>query len=91
MPDPVRELKARASILHSRITSGDRDAIERLFETMLEGDEAAWRLRLVPRAPDARRLIRVIEVEGREAEVLSLTLERPNGDRTVTTLQPHAP
>ena len=30
MPDPVRELKARASIIHSRVTRGDGDALARL-------------------------------------------------------------
>ena len=71
--------------------AGDRNALEHLFEPMLEGDESAWRLRLVPRGPQARELIRVIRIEGRGADIATLTLERPNGDRTVTTLMPHAP
>lgn len=71
--------------------AGDREAIERLFEPVLEGDEAAWRLRLVPREAEARKVVSVIRVEGRGTDIARLTLERPNGDRTVTTLMPHAP
>jgi hypothetical protein len=65
--------------------------LEKLFETALDGDESRWRLRLVPRDPQARRLVSVVVLEGSGADLLRLALERPNGDRTLTTMTPHEP
>jgi hypothetical protein len=71
--------------------AGDRPALEKLFVTALEGDAQRWRLRLTPRDAGVLRLIREVRVEGSDAQVLGLTLERANGDRSVTTMSPHPP
>ena len=71
--------------------AGDAQALTQRFEVELDGHASAWRLQLRPREAQARALIRVIDIEGRDADVTRLVLERPNGDRTVTTLMPHAP
>jgi hypothetical protein len=71
--------------------AGDRPALEKLFVTTLEGDEARWRLRLAPRDAAVLRLVREVRVEGSGTQVLSLELERGNGDRSVTTMSPHPP
>jgi hypothetical protein len=71
--------------------AGDRAALERLFELTLEGTERQWQLQLVPRAAQSRAQIREIRVAGSGADLLQLTIVRGNGDRTVTTMTPHAP
>jgi hypothetical protein len=71
--------------------AGDRPALEKLFELTLDGDERDWVLRLVPLDPKTRELVREIRVDGSEADLLRLTVERTNGDRSVTTMTPHPP
>ncbi|MET0292605.1 MAG: LolA-related protein [Steroidobacteraceae bacterium] len=68
--------------------AGDRAALERLFDATLSGEADHWRLRLVPRETQARKLLREIRVEGRRDDVVGFVLERENGDRTVTTMTP---
>jgi hypothetical protein len=70
--------------------AGDRKALEELFEIELTGSESQWKLRLTPRDARARDLFREIRVAGSNADVLSLDVERRNGDRSVTTMTPHA-
>jgi outer membrane lipoprotein carrier protein LolA len=71
--------------------AGDQQALEKMFDVGLSGTEAAWTLQLSPRLAQARELFRRIELTGSGADVLSLTLERHNGDRSVTMMTPHSP
>jgi hypothetical protein len=71
--------------------AGDRSSLEKLFETALDGDEQGWRLRLVPRDPRARRLIREVLVNGSGTQLIAFSIQRGNGDRSVTILSPHPP
>jgi outer membrane lipoprotein-sorting protein len=70
--------------------AGDRAALERLFDVTLTGERDAWRLRLVPHGARSR-LVSEIRVDGRDADIVGVTLDRDNGDRVITTLTPAAP
>ena len=48
----------------SALLGGDAAAVERDFEFTSEGDQAQWRLRLVPRDERLRKRIAAIEVDG---------------------------
>lgn len=71
--------------------AGDRPALEKLFELRLDGERAAWTLGLSPRDPQGRRLVRDIRIEGSGGDLRRVTIERPSGDRTITTMTRHDP
>ena len=71
--------------------AGDRSALERLFELRLDGENTAWSLSLTPRDAPGRKLVRDIRIEGSGADVRRVIIERPGGDRTITTMTRHDP
>jgi hypothetical protein len=66
--------------------SGDIAALERFYRVELEGGRARWRLYLVPRDPDMRAVISLINIGGSRDRVERIEVQETRGDRSVTTI-----
>nr|HET7857854.1 outer membrane lipoprotein carrier protein LolA [Caldimonas sp.] len=71
--------------------TGNRAALERLFETRVGGDAAAWTLELVPRDLRLRGQVASVRVAGRESTVREVRVLLADGDHSLMTIEPVAP
>ncbi len=67
--------------------SGNRAALERLFQVRFEGRLARWTLTLRPREARSSH-IRRIRIEGARADIRSIGIVKSNGDHSQMTLGP---
>ena len=70
--------------------TGNRAALERLFETRVDGDAGAWTLELVPRDLRLRGQVASVRVAGRESVVREVRVLLADGDHSVMTIEPVA-
>ena len=70
--------------------TGNRAALERLFETRVVGDAGAWTLELVPRDLRLRGQVASVRVSGRESVVREVRVLLADGDHSVMTIEPVA-
>jgi len=63
--------------------SGDIAALERFYRVELEGGRARWRLYLVPRNPEMRAVISLINIGGSRGRVERIEVQETRGDRSV--------
>ena len=70
--------------------TGNRNTLERLFETTVSGDARAWTLKLVPRDLRLRGQVSAVQVSGREAMAREVMVQLADGDRSVMTIEPVA-
>jgi len=70
--------------------TGNRVALERLFETRVGGDASAWTLELVPRDLRLRGQVASVRVAGRESTVREVRVLLADGDHSVMTIEPVA-
>jgi outer membrane lipoprotein-sorting protein len=68
--------------------TGNRDALQKLFETSVSGNAAQWSLELVPRDTRLRAQVATVRVSGRQAEVREMLVVMPDGDRSTMTIEP---
>lgn len=68
--------------------TGQRDALERLFEARVSGDAERWSLDLVPRDMRLRGQVASVRLSGREALVREVVVLLADGDRSVMTITP---
>jgi hypothetical protein len=66
--------------------AGDLAALDRVFRVTFQGTLAHWDLGLVPLDGKIARGVRRIRIEGAEADVQSVEIDKPNGDRSLMTL-----
>ena len=66
--------------------SGDIGALERFYRIEFEGNRARWRLYLVPRDPDMRAVISLINIGGSRDRLERIEVQEAKGDRSVTTV-----
>jgi outer membrane lipoprotein-sorting protein len=71
--------------------TGNRAALERLFETRVDGDASAWTLELVPRELRLRGQVASVRVAGRDSAVREVRVLLADGDQSVMTIEPVAP
>jgi outer membrane lipoprotein-sorting protein len=71
--------------------TGNRQALERLFETALSGSADAWTLDLVPRDARLRGQVAQVRVAGRGPVVRQVQVLLADGDRSVMTISPVQP
>lgn len=75
----------------SLLLAADRPALEKDFELTYDRDEGrgdapgGFRLRLVPRGTDLKKLVAAIEIEGRGLDIALLRVREANGDVSTTT------
>ena len=70
--------------------TGNRDALQKLFETSVSGNAERWSLELVPRDVRLRAQVATVRVSGRQAEVREMLVVMPDGDRSTMTIEPVA-
>ena len=70
--------------------TGNRAALERLFETRVGGDASAWTLELVPRDLRLRGQVASVRLAGRESAVREVRVLLADGDHSVMTIEPIA-
>jgi len=70
--------------------TGNRAALERLFETRVGGDASAWTLDLVPRDLRLRGQVASVGISGRGSVVREVRVLLADGDRSVMTIEPVA-
>lgn len=68
--------------------TGNRAALERLFETRVSGDARQWALELVPRDPRLRGQVASVRVSGRESVAREVRILLADGDQSVMTIEP---
>ena len=71
--------------------TGNRAALERLFETRVSGTAERWALELVPRDPRLRGQVSKVQVRGSGASVGEVDVQLADGDRSVMTIEPTDP
>jgi hypothetical protein len=67
------------------LLSGDTETIQRMFDVAVEGNEAAWKIKLVPRED---KQTRDIVFGGQGNELRTVELRHKNGDSSHTSLTP---
>jgi len=85
--DSVPEASVIIEAIRGTLT-GNRDALQRLFETSVSGSAERWSLELVPRDPRLRAQVSTVRVSGRQAEVREMQVLMPDGDRSTMTIEP---
>jgi hypothetical protein len=70
--------------------TGNRVALERLFETRVGGDASAWTHELVPRDLRLRGQVASVRLAGRESAVREVRVLLADGDHSVMTIDPIA-
>jgi outer membrane lipoprotein-sorting protein len=68
--------------------TGNRAALERLFETKVSGDPRQWSLELVPRDLRLRGQVASVRVSGREQVASEVRILLADGDHSVMTIEP---
>jgi outer membrane lipoprotein-sorting protein len=68
--------------------TGNRAALERLFETRVSGDARQWSLELVPRDLRLRGQVASVRVSGRESMAREVRILLADGDHSVMTIEP---
>jgi outer membrane lipoprotein-sorting protein len=68
--------------------TGNRGALEKVFETSVSGNAERWSLELVPRDARLRTQVATVRVSGRQAEVREMLVVMPDGDRSTMTIEP---
>jgi outer membrane lipoprotein-sorting protein len=70
--------------------TGNRGALERLFEATVSGAPERWTLELVPRDLRLRGQVQSVRIAGREATVREVQVLLADGDRSLMTIEPAA-
>ena len=70
--------------------TGNRAALERLFEASLAGSAERWTLELVPRDLRLRGQVAAVRISGRDAVAREVQVLLADGDRSVMTIEPVA-
>jgi outer membrane lipoprotein-sorting protein len=89
---PVRVLLSDHPVLDAfviafrAILKGDHETLERIYTTALEGGEAAWLLRLTPRARQLREAVSEVRIAGGTTEITSIEVIEVDGDRSIYTI-----
>lgn len=88
--DSVPEAAVIVEAVRGTLT-GNRDAIERHFETQVSGSPARWTLLLAPREPSLRKLVVQIAVTGQQAALREITISMTGGDYSIMKIQDAKP
>jgi outer membrane lipoprotein-sorting protein len=70
--------------------TGNRETLERLFETRVSGSAERWSLELVPRDLRLRGQVASVRVSGREGVAREVQVVLADGDRSTMTIEPAA-
>jgi outer membrane lipoprotein-sorting protein len=71
--------------------AGDRQALERVYQLALDGDNERWTLVLTPLDPKVGAVIARIRMEGGKDTVRSVEILQADGDSSLMTIEKRAP
>ncbi len=69
--------------------AGDLPALERYYQVQLQGQAAAWTLRLLPIDKEIADYVTAIIIHGHDNRVLSIETLETGGDHSLMTIEPH--
>ena len=87
--DSVPEAAVVIEAIRGTLT-GNREALQRVFDASVAGSAERWTLDLVPREARLRTQVSSVRVTGRWAEVREIQVVMPDGDRSTMTIEPIA-
>jgi hypothetical protein len=87
--DSVPEASVMVEAIRGTLT-GNRDTLERYFETSLQGSAEQWQLELVPRDPRLRGQVTQLRLAGRLGQVRELRISMADGDTSLMRIEPVA-
>ena len=85
--DSVPEASVIIEAIRGTLT-GNREVLQKVFETSVSGSADRWTLELVPRDARLRGQVSTVRVSGRQAEVREMQVLMPDGDRSTMTIEP---
>ena len=71
--------------------TGNRETLERLFETSVSGNAGQWTLELLPRDLRLRGQVASVRISGRESMAREVQVLLADGDRSTMTIEPRRP
>jgi len=80
-------LRAFAEAIRATL-AGDLTALERHYQVQLQGQAAAWTLRLQPTGQEMAEHVGAIVIQGQHERVLSVETLETDGDRSLMTVEP---
>ena len=87
--DSVPEAVVIVEAIRGTLT-GNRETLERYFETTLQGGAEQWQLDLVPRDPRLRGQVTHLSLTGRQGQVREVRMTLADGDTSVMRIEPLA-
>ncbi|HEY9023437.1 MAG TPA: LolA-related protein [Burkholderiaceae bacterium] len=85
--DSVPEAAVVIEAIRGTLT-GNRDALQRVFDASVAGSAERWTLDLVPREARLRTQVSSVRVTGQRADVREIQVVMPDGDRSTMTIEP---
>lgn len=85
--DSAPELAAMVAALRGTL-AGDGSVLRRYFKVSVEGSAPRWTMTLVPLDFQLLGTVRLLRIDGMQAEVRVVELQLADGDRSVTTIEP---
>ena len=87
--DSVPEAVVIVEAIRGTLT-GNRETLERYFDTNLQGAAEQWQLDLVPREARLRGQVSHLRITGRQAQVREVRMTLADGDTSVMRIEPVA-
>ena len=87
MLDSVPEAAVIVEAIRGTLT-GNRQTLERYFETTVQGNAEQWHLDLVPREPRLRQQVSQLRLSGRQGQVREVRMQLADGDTSVMRIDP---
>jgi outer membrane lipoprotein-sorting protein len=85
--DSVPEAMVIVEAIRGTLT-GNRETLERYFDTTVQGSDEQWQLDLVPREARLRSQVTHLQLSGRRAQVRELRMTLADGDTSVMRIDP---
>lgn len=87
--DSVPEAAVIVEAIRGTLT-GNRETLERYFDTTVQGSADQWQLDLVPREPRLRGQVAHVRISGRQGLVREVRISLADGDSSVMRIEPVA-
>lgn len=87
--DSVPEAVVIVEAIRGTLT-GNKDTLEKYFDTSVQGSAEQWQLELVPREPRLRGQVAHLRLSGRQGQVREVRMTLADGDTSVMRIEPVA-
>ena len=89
MLDSIPEAAVIVEAIRGTLT-GNRESLERYFDTSVQGSAEQWQLELVPREARLRGQVTYLRLSGRQGQVREVRMTLADGDTSVMRIEPVA-